>query len=240
MHPQHKVILEIVRRHTQKSPSNTAPDSYLGTSHPRYSINVPDMRAIAKDWIHKNAKTDVKTFSAVLTSLVNGKSCTEKFLAGLLLNLAKGDLRAIEPKLIEQWLDHLEGWAEIDTLCTGNFAATEIPRQWPVWKKILNDLSRSPNINKRRASLVMFCTPLRKTDDPRLLPAALKNINRLKREKGVIITKAISWVLRCGAVNHKAAIKKYVDLNEETLPKIAVRETRMLLTTGRKTKPKKK
>ncbi len=240
MHREHKKILITIKARSGKATAFTASDAYLGTSHPRYPINVPTMRSLAKEWLRENAGMDVKTFLAVLTSLIQGKSCTEKLVAGLLLNLAKGDLRAIDPHLLVQWLGHLEGWVEIDTLCTGSFAAAEIPRQWPAWKKIVHDLSRSPNINKRRASLVLLCTPLRKSDDPRLLPAALKNIDRLKGEKGVIITKAISWVLRCGVVHHKAAIKKYVDLNEDTLPKIAVRETRMLITTGRKTKPKKK
>jgi 3-methyladenine DNA glycosylase AlkD len=240
MHREHKEILTTIKERSGKATAFTASDAYLGTSHPRYPINVPTMRSLAKEWIRKNADMEVKTFSAVLTSLIQGKSCTEKLVAGLMLNLAKGDLRAIDPLLLVKWLDHLEGWVEIDTLCTGNFAAVELPRRWSVWKKIVNNLSRSPNINKRRASLVLFCTPLRKNDDQSLLQAALKNIDRLKGEKAVIITKAISWVLRCGVVHNKAAIKKYVDLNENTLPKIAVRETRMLITTGRKTKPKKK
>ncbi len=238
MHPQHKIILAQIKERSGKSTKHTASDAYVGTTHPRYPINVPSMRAIAKAWLRSGEDRGLTEFTATLTSLIRGKSCTEKLLAGLILNGAKSTYQSFDPNIFIKWLDHLIGWAEIDTLCTGNYAAVEIPRQWTAWKKILTALSRSPNINKRRASLVLFCTPIRKAYDPRLMKEAFRIMDRLKGEKEVIITKAISWVLRCGIGFHAAEVKKYVDLNEETLPKIAVRETRTKLTTGRKTKRK--
>ena len=38
--------------------------------------------------------------------------------------------------------------------------------------------------------------------------------------------------------HQNASVKNYLDLNSETLPKIAVQETLTKLRTGRKTKPK--
>ena len=239
MHPQHKAILARIIERSGKSTKHTASDAYLGTTHPRYPINVPSMRTIAREWLKGHREVEVLDFCAVLTSLIHGKSCTEKLMAGLILNGAKPASQSFNPQILAKWLDHLVGWVEIDTLCTGSYAAAELPRRWSLWKKILNALSRSPNINKRRASLVLFCTPLRKVEDPRLMKEALKIIGRLKGEKAVIITKAISWVLRCGTIYHAEEVKKYVDLNEDTLPKIAIRDTRTKLATGRKTKRKK-
>lgn len=238
MHPKHKAILAQIKERSGKSTKHTASDAYLGTTHPRYPINVPTMRAIAKAWLRSDLNRYPTEFTSTLTSLIHGKSCTEKLMAGLILNGAKPNYQSFDPNIFMKWLDHLVGWVEIDTLCTGSYAAAELPRQWTTWKKSLNDLSRSPNINKRRASLVLFCTPLRKVYDPRLMKEAFKIMDRLKGEKEVVITKAISWVLRCGIVHHAAEVKKYVDLNEGTLPKIAVRETRTKLATGRKTKRK--
>ncbi len=238
MHPQHKVILALIKKRSGKPTKHTASDAYLDTTHPRYPINMPSMRAIAKVWLRSDEHRNSAEFTSTLTSLIRGKSCTEKLMAGLILNGAKSDYQSFDPKIVVKWLDHLIGWAEIDTLCTGSYAAAELPSRWTTWKKILSDLSRSPNINKRRASLVLFCTPLRKAHDSRLMKEAFRIMDRLKGEKEVIITKAISWVLRCGIVYHAVEVKKYVDLNEEMLPKIAVRETRTKLITGRKTKRK--
>lgn len=234
MHSAHKAILSLIRKHSGKPTSHTFSDTYLGTSHPRYPINAPTMRIIAKAWMRDHRDLTAAEFCSILTSLIGGVSATEKCMAGLLLDASRPAQRAFDPSVFIKWLDHLEGWAEIDTVCTGKYTISEIPGQWSKWKKILNTLSRSPNINKRRASLVLLCSPIRKVNDPRLVDTAFANIERLKHEKEVIITKAISWVLRCALTHHPMLVKKYLALNAQTLPKIAIRETLIKLKTGRK------
>jgi 3-methyladenine DNA glycosylase AlkD len=159
-------------------------------------------------------------------------------MAGVLLDYASTPQRKFDPHLFEKWLDHLVGWAEVDTLCTGKYTTTEIPAQWTTWKKILATLSKSLNINKRRASLVLLCSPLRNAQDDRLASFSIKTIDRLKHEKEILITKAISWVLRCMEKHHRQTVEQYVAANNDTLPKIAVRETLAKLHTGTKTKRK--
>jgi 3-methyladenine DNA glycosylase AlkD len=127
------------------------------------------------------------------------------------------------------------GWAEIDAVCTGKYCITEIPKNIPEWKKILTAFSKSKNINKRRASIVFLCSPLSKSDDPRLAEVAFANIDRIKAEKEIIITRAISWVLRSMVKHHRKALENYLKENEKTLPAIAVRETKTKLKTGKKT-----
>jgi 3-methyladenine DNA glycosylase AlkD len=130
------------------------------------------------------------------------------------------------------------GWAEIDSVCTGSYTTTEIPGDWKRWKKLLTHFSKSANISKRRASLVMLVSPLRRCEDPAVIKLALENVDRLKSEKSILITKAISWLLRSAINTQTEVIKKYLDLNTESLPKIAVRETTVKLRTGKKTKSK--
>jgi 3-methyladenine DNA glycosylase AlkD len=62
----------------------------------------------------------------------------------------------------------------------------------------------------------------------------IKNIEKLKHEKPVLITKAISWLLRSMVKNHKNEVEKYIKNNLESLPKIAIRETQKKLITGTK------
>ena len=82
--------------------------------------------------------------------------------------------------------------------------------------------------------MVLLCSPLRQAKDERLLKMAFDNVSRLCGEKEILITKAISWVLRSAVKHHKAEVKKFVALNKDTLPKIAVRETTTVLKTGKK------
>ena len=221
-----------------KPTQHTFSDRYLGNSHPRYSIDVPALRKIARTWMKSHAMLSHKAFTILLTSLVKGRSSTEKCMAGILLDYSAADQRKFNPKLFNHWLDHLEGWAEVDSLCTGDFMVTEIPHNWIAWQSLLDKLSKSKNINKRRASLVLLCSPLRNHHDEKLVALALEIIERLKHEKDIRITKAISWVLRTMEKHYRIILTQYIDMNMESLPKIAVRETMIKLKTGTKNKKK--
>ena len=81
---------------------------------------------------------------------------------------------------------------------------------------------------------MLLCKPLTRSEDERLSKQAFQMIDSLKLEKEILITKAISWLLRSMAKLHKNDLKKYIDKNKASLPAIAVRETLMKLKTGRK------
>lgn len=239
MNPLHKEILEQIQRHSGKPTQHTFLNSYLGNSHPRYPISIPLLRKIAKEWMKAHRDLPVSKFSPLLTSLIKGKSSTEKTMVGILLDNSTLDQRKFDPKIFDTWLNYLEGWAEVDSLCTGRYSDSEILSQWKTWKPLLIQFSKSNNIHKRRASLVLLCSPLRKSDDTRLSSIALQNVERLKSEKEILITKAISWVLRSMVKHHRIALEKFMN-QEAGLPAIAVRETMRVLETGRKTSRKKK
>lgn len=236
----HEEVLSLIRAKSETPTQHTFLDGYLGNSHPRYPINAPALRLIAKDWMRAHRDMSADEFSAMLTSMVEGKSGTEKVMVGVLLDNATKDQKQFDPWLFDQWLDHLEGWAEVDSVCTGKYCISEIPNNIPEWKKILTGLSKSKNINKRRASIVFLCSPLAQSDDARLADIAFANINRLKKEKEIIITRAISWVLRSMDRHHRKALENYLKKNEKTLPAIAVRETKIKLKTGTKNPSKTK
>ncbi len=238
--PHHSEILALIKKNAGTPTQHTFSDRYLGNSHFRYPISVPAMRKIAKDWMKAHRNLSAVEISTLITSLITGESGTEKSMAGIILDSTTAAQRKFDPELFDTWLDHLVGWAEIDGLCTGSYSVTEIPTDWKRWKKLLIRFSKSKNINKRRASIVWLCAPLRKSKDRRLIDLALENVDRLKGEKDVLITKAISWVLRSALPAQKMIVKKYLDLNKESLPKIAVRETLVKLKTGKKTKSKPK
>lgn len=238
MNPLHKEILTLIKHNSGTPTHHTFLDSYLGNSHPRYPISIPALRKIAKDWMTKHRDLPAAQLAILLTSLIKGKSSTEKCMVGILLDYTSTDQRKFNPKLFNTWLNYLEGWAEVDSLCTGKYSQSEILSQWKNWKPLLIQFSKDKNIHKRRASLVFLCSPLRKSEDPRLASIALQNVGRLKGEKEILITKAISWVLRSMVKHHRTAVEMYLK-EASGLPSIAVRETMRVLKTGRKTSRKK-
>lgn len=239
INPFHSEILTCIKKNSGKPSRDPFLNSYLGNDHIRYPITNPVLREIAKDWMRAHRELSADELKDVLTSLIQGPSSTEKMMAGILMGYAAKHQRTFDPAILDQWLDHLVGWVEVDTLCTGDFLVTQLPSDWPRWKKLIVKLSKDENINKRRASLVLFCSPLSKAKDERLASEALRCVKKLKSERHILITKAISWVLRSMIKHHREEVEQFMDEHIETLPRIAVRETTAKLTTGTKTKRKR-
>jgi 3-methyladenine DNA glycosylase AlkD len=235
----HHQILRQIKKNSGKGTAHTFLDSYLGNSHVRYPIGASRLRRIAQDWMKDHRNLSAKDFAALLTDLVKAASGTEKTMAGILLDYATAEQRKFDPAIFERWLNHLEGWAEVDAVCTGRYSATEVINQWTKWKPLLVKFSRSKNINKRRASVVFFCSPLSKVENKEISQTALQIVDTLKAEKEVLITKAISWILRSMVRYNRTMVEVYLKENAASLPKIALRETLVKLETGKKTKSKK-
>lgn len=207
---------------------------YLGSNHLYYSLSSPLRRQLAKDWARQYKNITAVEFLSVLDDLFKGKSYEEKTIAPRLLEYLPKQRFLIEPAKIDLWLDDLQGWAEVDSLCQGIFSDKELLGNWKKWELLLKKLNESDEVSKRRASLVLLTGPLSHSDDPRMADLAFANINNLKEEKDILITKAISWLLRSLIKNHRSRVEEYLRKNQDTLPKIAVREVRRKLLTGRK------
>ena len=232
----HQELLEEIKKNSGTPTQHTFLNNYLGSEHPRYPINAPAMRSIAKGWMKEHRDLKPHAFEALLTSLIEGESFNEKVMAGLLMDAARKQQRAINPKVFDHWLEHLEGWAEVDAVCTNQDTVTQLPLDWKTWAPMLKRFAKDKNIHKRRASLVLLCSPLRHVDDEALVEMALTNSLVLKNEKHVLITKAISWVLRSAVKYHKKRIAEFIKQHKDEVPSIAVRETLIVLKTGKKTK----
>lgn len=233
MNRYHQEILEQIEKNSGKPTQHTFLNHYLGSKHPRYPISNPVMRTIARHWMNTHRDVSNLEIADLINSLIKGKSFTEKCIAGILLDYCLPSQRNFNPKLFEDWLLNLEGWAEVDTLCTGRYSENEIPLQWNQWKKLLLKFSNSKHIQHRRASLVLLCGPLRKKSEPELAEVAFVNIRRMKSEKEILITKAISWILRTMVKHHRMEVKNFI-AKEVGLPAIALRETKRVLLTGKK------
>jgi len=208
---------------------------YLGTNKIYYCISIGNIKKIAKDFLQKHENLSFDDYLSLLNSLYEkGKSTDELMTAAKIVELSNKLRKQLEPKVLDNWLSYVEGWAEVDVLCQSNFKAEEILANWDKWKKLILNFSKDENVHKRRASLVLLTMSSRNTTDKRLADLAFANIEKLKGEKDILITKAISWLLRSLIKNHKKEVKTYLEKNKKTLPSIAVRETTRKLLTGKK------
>lgn len=207
---------------------------YLGTSKACYPLKAAERGAIARAFLAGHPDLSLDEYVGLIGSLCRGESFDEVALAGALLDRLPRLRKQVDPRLLEEWLGGLEGWAEVDSICQAHFSGAEVLARWGEWQPLLARLAASANIHKRRASLVLLTRPVRDSADERLAAQAFANIDRLKGERHILITKAVSWLLRELVKHHRERVARYLQENEASLPSIAVRETRKKMLTGRK------
>lgn len=208
---------------------------YLGAVRPVLGVPTKDLRHLAKETVHSRHDWPMEDWLALLDLLYTGECFEQRVLAGFLLGILHNLRRTVDLQRLRTWLAGAEGWAEVDTTCQSVWTAQEMLVRWQEWQSFLSGLAQDPNISLRRASLVLLVAPLRKNTDERLMQQAFATVERLQHEKNVMITKAISWVLRTMAPMQPESVAAFLDSHAATLPSIAIRETRKKLDTGRKT-----
>ncbi len=227
-------IRESIKNAPTKPLKGFNPERYMGTKHPYVGLSTKAKTDIAKSFFLKHPDLRFEDMIQVVTHLMRGISFEEKTIGSFLLNSYKHSASLITPDHIQTWLYSLEGWCEIDTLCQNRLNENILIENWNLWNKGLTRFAKHANINHRRASLVLLCKPLRQTTDIRVYNLAIQNIEILKQEKDILITKAISWALRECTKKFNIQIAEYVSKNNKSLPAIAVRETNRKLLTGKK------
>ncbi len=233
----HEELLSMITIHQKHLPSADYErlQRYLGTNKKCYVIGAENCGNIVKEWIKQNPNMATLEFTALLDRLYDGESVEEIFIAGSLLRRLPQLRRALAPEIIDVWLNELHGWAEVDSLCQSCFTADEILHRWKTWKRLLTAFASDGNVQKKRASLVLLTRAVRESNERKLSDLAFANIQKLKSNGDILITKAISWLLRDLIKLHRNAVEDFVKNNPGTLPKIAIRETQIKLLTGKKT-----
>jgi len=231
---EHAGLVDELRRLGRPYRGGQRNDSYTGSGRPFFNVSVPDQRRLARGWLAAHRRSADAEVLALVDRLLRGETYEEKVLGAIFLALSRRARALATPAMADAWLDDLNGWAEIDCLCAGVFPAEGLAADWAAWRELIHRLSRDGNINKRRAALVMLTTATRTSDDLRVRDLAFALVERLKAEKPILITRAVSWLLRSMSARHGPAVAAYLDANAHSLPAIAVRETRAKLRSGTK------
>lgn len=234
VNPVHLWLLKEISQLQSNCPKIDWVKRYLGSDKIFHGFSTSQMVDLAQKTVKENNLDEEKTIELLNSLYQNGTTYTEIALAAIILARSPDTLKNFDPKNLDLWLNYTCGWAENDVLCQSNFSSEILLSNWVEWQKILKQFNKSSNINKRRASLVLLTKSLRQSDDFRLSKLTFENVEHLKSEKEILITKAVSWALRALVKFHKDEVLDYLEKNKDSLPKIAYREAFTKATTGRK------
>ena len=230
----HKEIVKEFSRHSTKKSNHVDLPKYLGTRNKLYSLTNATEKQIAKDFLNRHKDITGAQFLDLVNALYAGDSFNERTFGTKLLAYKKKFKPLFTPARIYGWLGKLFGWCEVDSLCQSTFTADDLLAGWASWGKTLDKLSRDKSISRRRASLVLLCKSVRGSSDIRLADMAFANLDRLKGEKDLLISKAVSWLSRDLIRHHRARVSDFISANRDILPKFVVSEVQNKLTFGRK------
>ena len=234
MNPHHQAILRQIQATEPGRGTTTQRPEHLGTARHWYGLKNAQRRRILLDFHAAHKDLGFDDWLALCDSLYQGESYEERCAPQTLLLKYPRYRRRLPLERLDAWLGCLDGWAEVDSTCQTVFNDKDLLADWAAWSSLLQSLADDSNVNKRRASLVLLTAPISQSDDPRILELSLRLIGRLKSDKDKRITKAISWLLRKGIKQHRQAIAACLAANANSLPAIALRETRKKLETGKK------
>jgi 3-methyladenine DNA glycosylase AlkD len=208
--------------------------SYTGSPHAFLGVATPELRRLARQWLTANKALSGQEILLIVDRLIASPVHDEKTLGALIVGYAKTARSATTSARLDRWLDTLVGWAEVDALCSNLYQPEDFLAAWAEYEPWLRRLSADANVNKRRASLVLLTSPVKRSDDTRLTRVAIANLRALQDERSILITKAVSWLLRSLVARHRGAVISYLEENRAALPAIATREVSVKLQTGRK------
>lgn len=207
---------------------------YLGTKRKHLCLKAQMRDKILRQATKELKKLDPKETIIILDELFSADTFEDFNFAGKLLTKLPEVRKVISFNQLEGWLRTSSGWAECDCICQSLFHQKEVLARWAEWQKAIKRFSKDKNIQLRRASLVLQVKPARESDNPKLRKLAYETIEKLKHEKEVLITKAISWLLRELTRQNKQEVLQYLGENKDSLPKIVYRETMKKIKTGKK------
>lgn len=228
-----EILITELKKHQRPDIDQTFIQKYLGTPRHVLGVRSADLKKVAKKFLKEHELNDQQLIH-LLSDLYTSDLFEARAVAGFILGNCHEFRSRLAFDQLESWLQELVGWCEIDTSCQHCFTAPEVLLRWSEWKSWITHLSESDSISLRRASLVLQNISVGESSESKLSQLATKTITTVIAEKDILITKAISWLLRSMIKQHRQTVSQYLADNLHRLPKIAIRETNKKLTTGKK------
>ncbi|MCB1059838.1 MAG: DNA alkylation repair protein [Calditrichaeota bacterium] len=205
---------------------NRPPEGYLGTEkYELLGVYKKDLEHIGKE-LMQNLPGD---WIGALNLLRASNVFEAKTLALDIAVRKKKEFQKNHWTNFSKWLDDCEGWAMVDGLCCDVLSL--FITKWPDLIDKSATWSRSKNLWKRRASIVLVVRPVR---TGQFADELFVRMSDLAGDHDPMIYKAVSWGLRSAIATQREEVESFLQDHEQVLKPAVIREVRTKLDTGRK------
>lgn len=195
-------------------------------------VNAASMRAVCRELSAQVASASPREVIALAQGIIEEQPLGAYGVAYTLIAYHPGALAALRARDLQRMGKHMCGWGDVD--CVSGLAGVAW-RKGQISDAVIHRWTRSRNRWWRRAALVST-VPLNMksqggTGDAKRTLAVCR---LLMKDRDDMVVKAMSWALRALATREPRKVEAFVDKHGEELPRLAVREVRNKLRTGRK------
>ncbi|MFA6511810.1 MAG: DNA alkylation repair protein [Patescibacteria group bacterium] len=198
-----------------------------------YGASTPAQRSIARQWTREHQQASAREVLSLVNALYCAPSFDERLIASYVLAQNVRVIPSITEAQWNRWIARIDNWAVSDNICgvpLGTWVLADPARGEHYLKKLI----ASKNIWARRVAIVALTWVVRYNKSPRWKNLAFSFVRKTMHERDVIMTKAVSWILRALIHYHAPAVRTFVEKYENDLPAIARRETLNKLKSGKK------
>lgn len=190
-----KEIVADLRKAAGRPPRALAPE---GKAPPitAYRLKVPDQRAMWKRWAPRFAPLSISQRLALAKALLASHVEEEGHFGLAALRGGLAELTPARYDALDSLLDDFSSWSMCDDFASGNAGITGyLLRRYPnETLRLLRRWNRSPNMWKRRVSVITFTRALAETGD--FLDEALALCEALERDPEDLVQKGVGWALK--------------------------------------------
>jgi 3-methyladenine DNA glycosylase AlkD len=198
----------------------------IGVTNPNLRLVLRELKAAVKG---KDGRTVLK----LAYTMINEEVFELQWLAYELIGSQKKTLRALTREDIDALNVHLDNWVLTDTFCGKVLGFAW--REGVVDDAYLLNLQKSADLWQRRLAVVattVLNTPA--TGGEGVSAQTLLLCQGAVDDHHPMISKAVSWALRTLVKWDRAAVEEFLEVHEDRLARLVVREVRRKLETGKK------
>jgi len=201
---------------------------YFRESVTTYGCSSNDVKAVAEE-LAPTLKRDLGQTLIVACELIEAGVLEEQWVATALLAKVKRQLTAEHVDQVDDWVNSLTNWANVDIFCTQ--IVNDLVERNPETVERLRRWAASPCHWRRRAAAVSLVPTARRGG---MLQEVFGLADLLMEDRDDLVQKGVGWLLKEASKRHQGEVREYLLGWRDRAPALVLRYASEKLPLGQR------